>query len=134
MRQNEFLKMKLGLVTSISFCLLNASLSLAQPRYAPDVRAARETRWMQDNLHLTSTEISKAGNINLDFNKEMDKIIAIADTNARNKKQRQLLHQKNVSMKAILNRNQYQQYLKREEEQERLEQRRAHNKGPHRPL
>ena len=134
MYQNEFLNMKLGLAMFTLFFLLNTSLSFAQPRYAPNVRAARETQWMQDSLHLAPTEISKACNINLDFNEEMDKTIAITDTNVRNKKRRQLLYQKNVSMKAILSRDQYQKYLKREDEQERLERERAHNKGLHRPL
>ena len=120
------MKLKSGVVFLFLFCSI---ISYAQPRWSPEVRAKRESQWMQDSLRLNPEQVNKITTINLDFQRNMDKA---ANTPEKNKTQKQLMRKKNEAMKAILNKEQYPKYLKREKQIRKQEQ--IQYKGPHRPL
>jgi len=79
------------LTLSVIVTLLSAATCFAQPRWSPEVRAKRETQWMQDSLRLTTVQVNKVSNIILTYNKEADKCASMADVQARKKKQESLI-------------------------------------------
>ena len=84
----------------------------AQPRWSPGVRSQREIKWMQEALHITPGQLSRISGISLGYQQEMDKAAASPD---RSKKQARLMRQKDSGLKAILDKEQYREYYKREQ-------------------
>jgi hypothetical protein len=94
--------------------LLSSAISVGQPRYSPQVRAERETTWMRDSLHLPENKLVKVMNISLTYNRAMDSVNDHAGRN-KDKIQQKLMHKKDADFKALLNKEQYKRYYKREE-------------------
>lgn len=98
------------------FCLLLlcSSVSFAQPRWSPGVRAERETQWMRDSLHLPEDKLEKVSEISLTYNRRMDSVNDIGGK-IKEKSQQKLMRKKDADIKALLNKEQYQKYYKREQ-------------------
>src|SRR5208283_1466738 len=90
-------------------CLLSAVASVAQPVWSPSVRAKREAQWMQDSLSPSPEQMQQVNPILLRYQQEMDK--SFGD----DKKQHALMMEKDHALKAILNKDQYKKYYRREE-------------------
>lgn len=119
-------------LSSLLFILvLCAGMASAQPRWSPEVRAQKETKWMHDTLHLTDQQASKYNGISLTYHQQMDKV---ADSAGRNKSrvQQQLMNKKDGEVKALLKSNTLnKRYLKHEKEL-RKQASRVYT-GPHQP-
>ena len=121
--------MKLRLTIAF-LLLLSATASFAQPRWSGKLRAKSETEWMKDNLNLSAGQLTKASSIVLDFQQQMDKAGETPET--RNKVQQRLMRKKDMDMKAILNKTQYQKYYNNQVQMRQREN--ATYKDGHRPL
>ena len=116
----------------LSCLLLKSAVAVAQPRYAPEVRAKREVQWMQDSLGITQSQAAKAAPIELVFNRQMDKAILIKDQASRIKKEQYLMHKEDKHMKALLNKQQYDKYCRHAAALRAQQQQQPH--GIHRAL
>ena len=116
MRLNQFL------LFILLFCTLASN---AQPVWSPKVRATREAQWMQDSLHITTGQLEKAKPILLTYQQKMDQ------NNGNDKKQKELMHEKDRSLKDILDKEQYKKYYRREQQIRSLPKRPL--SGPHQP-
>ena len=114
--------MKLHTSLLILFLLCSIA-SFAQPVWSPQVRATREARWMQDSLHLTAEQLQKANPILLNYQQQMDK------NSGDDKKQHQLMKGKDAALKAILDKEQFKKYYRREEQIRALPK--PNRSGPH---
>jgi len=97
-----------------SALLLTPILSFAQPRFSPQVRAEREVKWMQDSLHLSESKLHNIMAISLTYNNAMDSIAEHAGKN-KDKAQAKLMKKKDAQIKALLTKQQYQRYYRREQ-------------------
>ena len=122
------MKLRICFLFTLIFC---AFTSFAQPRYSPGVRADRETQWMTDSLHITAEQSKKAHDISLEYNQKMDDASHLPGKQ-KTKAQQRLERKKDADLKAILNKEQYEKYYRREKVI------RSHAnmqyKGPHQPL
>ena len=99
--------------TTLLLLLLVGSLGvIAQPRYSPEVRSEREIKWMQDSIHVSPTQLEKIKSISLKYQQEMDKA---ADQPNKKKNQEKLMQKKDAQMRRLLNKPQYNRYIRREE-------------------
>jgi len=96
------------------FALLMPVLSFAQPRFSPQVRAERETKWMHDSLQLTENKLQRVMSISLVYNKAMDSVSEHSGKN-KGKVQQKLMKKKDADIKGMLTKAQYQRYYKREQ-------------------
>ena len=97
------------------FVLLFVCMSLAsfgQPRWSADIRAKRATEWMRDSLHLSEHQLTKARDIELNFERQIDK--SGEDPATRVQVQQQLMNKKDAQMKTALSKTQYQKYYAHE--------------------
>ena len=119
------------LTTCIALLLIfSATASFSQPRWNAKLRAKSEIDWMKENLHLSEDQLSKSVNIVQVFQQQMDKAGETPET--RDKAQQRLMRKKDMDMKAVLNKTQYQKYY---DNQIQVRQReRATYKDGHRPL
>jgi len=101
-------KFSLLAIAAIFSCLQLA----AQPRWSPAVRSEREMRWMKDSLNITEAQASQISGFSLTYQQQMD---AAADQPGKKKNQARLMKKKDTRLKAILTKEQYQKYYKREE-------------------
>jgi len=98
---------------SVSFILailLFSVVSHAQPVHSPKARAEAETQWMQDSLHLSSSQLSKVQPILLSYQQQID--LNSSDSN----RQHALMSEKDHDLKAILDKKQYKIYYRREKQ------------------
>ena len=85
--------------------------SYAQPRYSPEIRSKQEMQWLQDSVHISPGQWAKLSDISVTYQRQMDKA---ADEKDKVKKQARLMQKKDAAMRAILNKEQYRKYYKRE--------------------
>ena len=121
------MKLTCSILSLLIFCFFT---SFAQPRYSPGIRAEREAQWMTDSLHISPEQSKKVQAISLDYNQQMDKASELPDKQKK-KTQQRLINKKDADLKAVLNKEQYQKYYKRE----KLIRARGetHYTGPHQP-
>ena len=100
------------LVCVFLFSLLFNFASYAQPMWSPEVRSQREMQWMKDSLHISPEQADKITPLSLSYQQEMDKAGHLPD---KTKKQASLGRKKDAQLKAILNKEQYQKYYKKEQ-------------------
>ena len=99
--------------------------SNAQPVRSPKARATAESQWMQDSLHTTAAQMEKINPILLNYQQQMDQ------NYGNDKKQKDLMQEKDSSLKGILSKEQYKIYYRREEQIRALPKR--NHTGPHQP-
>lgn len=116
------------IILLLSLCSLT---SIAQPRYSPGVRAQRETQWILDSLHISPDKGDRIHTISLNYYQQMDKASELPGKE-KDKKQKHLMNKKDADMRALMNKEQYQRYYKREEGIRQREK--IIYKGPHQPL
>jgi len=92
----------------ILLLLLSSVVSLAQPRWSAKLRAKSEIDWMKEDLRLSGEQLTRASVIVQDFHQQMDKAGETPET--RDKAQQRLMRKKDMDMKALLNKAQYQKY------------------------
>lgn len=98
------------IVAAIFLYISVAFSASAQFQYSPEATAEKETQWMIDNLHLKQAQVNRAATVSLKHYIALAKVVG-------QEKQLQALHRrKDLDMKDILNREQYQRYLKREKQ------------------
>ena len=105
--------MKLSTIFILSLLFLSFA-SDAQPMYSPQVRAERETKWMHDSLHLPEKKLAKVEQISLVYHQTMDSVNDHAGKSKEKIKQ-SLMRKKDADIKALLSKEQYRRYYKREQ-------------------
>lgn len=100
-------------LSQLILLLLCASVSYAQPRWSPEVRAENEARWMRDSLKLPAAKVKKAGSISLIYNRQMDSVNSLQQGDKEKMKQ-DLMCKKDKDIKRLLTKPQYQKYYRRE--------------------
>ena len=99
--------MKLYRLLPAMFVLFSFA-SYAQPVWSPGKRAEMEEQWMQDSLHITPAQLQKISPVVLRYQQEKDK------AKDSDKRQQQLIREKDKAVKAILDKDQYKLYYRRE--------------------
>jgi hypothetical protein len=117
--------------TLIGLFSCTATIAIAQPRYAPAIRAQREAEWMRDSLGVSPAVAAKDSVISQRYNEQMDKASELQSP-TKDKKKQQLMRKKDADIKALLHNNaQYQRYMRRERELRRIDA--LEYTGPHQP-
>jgi hypothetical protein len=100
--------------------LCTSVISYAQPAYSPEVRSEREMQWMKDSLHIKPQLFDKISKISLSYQLNMDKAAQPDNKNGKEKTQKKLMQKKDADLKALLNKEQYARYYRREKEIRRI--------------
>ena len=106
--------MSIRLFLAAAFLLFSVGAS-AQPVWSAEVRAERNVNWFRDSLQMKGEALKKCGDIELKYQQKIDKE-SEKSGQYKNKTKAHLLRKKDTEMRAIMNAEQFQRYMRRERE------------------
>ncbi len=106
------MSVRLFFIAASILCTIGAH---AQPVWSAEVRAERNANWYRDSLQMKGEALAKCSAIDLKYQQKIDKE-SEKSGQYKNKTKTHFLRKKDAEMKAIMNAEQFQRYMRREKE------------------